>query len=318
MIAIVSEENDVHAQAVMSELESQGASYSLINFSKYPAHSSLTINFDANEDKSNAQWREHEKLLNFNDFKVVWWRRPQQFQIHPDVLRAEDINFAFREAESALSGLWLTLDAFWINHPNLTEVAGRKVYQLKIAQNVGLHIPKTRITNNVEDAKAFIKTLGTENTVYKAFLGTEKTWRETRVLKPNELDFISNVQYTPVIFQEYIPAGVDFRITIVGDQIFPAAIHSRGTEYEIDFRMVMGSAKIKEATLPKAVTKSLFALMKKLDLTYGAIDMRQTPDGEFIFLEINPAGQWLFIEEATGQPIAKALAELMISKDKDH
>ena len=316
MIAIISEANDVHAQAVMSELDVQGASYRLIDFAQYPVQSSLTIDFEAKRSGANARWGINKEALNFQDFQVIWWRRPQPFQIDPYITGAENKNFTYSESESALSGLWLAQDAFWINHPTRTDEAGRKVLQLKIAGELGLIIPKTRITNSVEDAKEFILKIGVEKTVYKAFSGTQQAWRETRILKPDELELIANVRYAPVIFQEYIPAGVDLRITVVGDKIFPAAIHSRGTEYEVDFRMVMGSAAIQETTLPGNIEKLLLALMKKLNLVYGAIDMRQTPDGTFVFLEINPAGQWLFIEEATKQPIAKALAALMIEKDK--
>jgi glutathione synthase/RimK-type ligase-like ATP-grasp enzyme len=49
--------------------------------------------------------------------------------------------------------------------------------------------------------------------------------------------------------------------------------------------------------------------MKHLGLVYGAIDLRRTPEGEYVFLEVNTAGEFLFIEERTGQQISKALAE---------
>jgi hypothetical protein len=54
--------------------------------------------------------------------------------------------------------------------------------------------------------------------------------------------------------------------------------------------------------------------MKRLGLVYGAIDLRLTPEGRYIFLEINPAGQFLHIEYATGQPIAAALAQSLLKK----
>jgi glutathione synthase/RimK-type ligase-like ATP-grasp enzyme len=178
-----------------------------------------------------------------------------------------------------------------------------------------LRIPESRITNDVEDARRFITQHGSSQTVYKAFSGTEHAWRETRLLRPGELDMIENVRFAPVIFQEYIPIGVDLRITVVGDRLFAAAIHSLGTEYEVDFRMVMTSARFEEVTLPPEVAEALHILMQRLGLVYGAIDMRLTPDGEYVFLEINPAGQWLFVEERTGQPITEALVDLMLARD---
>ncbi len=275
----------------------------------------MTIDCGPRGDGRSTRWRGDCGSLDFADCRVAWWRRPQPFALDPGISDPESRNFAMVEAHSAFSGLWLTLDAFWINHPTRDEEAARKVYQLRVAQDLGLRTPRTRITNDIEDARAFIADCGPHQTVYKAFAGTERAWRETRLLRPGELDLIANVRFAPVIFQEYITAGVDLRITVVGDRLFPAAIHLRGSEYEVDFRMVMASARIEDVTLPPAVTESLLTLMQRLGLVYGAIDMRRTPEGEYVFLEINPAGQWLFVEERTGQPITEALADLMLARD---
>ena len=116
-----------------------------------------------------------------------------------------------------------------------------------------------------------------------------------------------------MIFQEYIEAEYDLRITVVGDEIFPAAIYSQQTSYPVDFRMDMANARICPAELPDQIQTRLRDFMGRLGLQYGAIDMRLRPDGEYVFLEINPAGQWLFVEEVTGQPIAESLARLLIA-----
>jgi glutathione synthase/RimK-type ligase-like ATP-grasp enzyme len=126
---------------------------------------------------------------------------------------------------------------------------------------------------------------------------------------------LDRVRYAPVIFQEYIEAKVDLRITVVGDDIFPAEIGSQETSYRVDFRMCMHEADIRPHVLPPAVAAKITDLMRALGLVYGAIDMRLTPDGEYVFLEINPAGQWLFIEQRTGQPITATLARYMIAHD---
>ena len=63
--------------------------------------------------------------------------------------------------------------------------------------------------------------------------------------------------------------------------------------------------------LPVAEVRRCRALVRRLGLRFGAIDMVQTPSGEHVFLEINPNGQWLWIERATGLPIANAIARLL-------
>lgn len=116
------------------------------------------------------------------------------------------------------------------------------------------------------------------------------------------------MRIAPVIFQEFIPAESDLRITAVGRQLFTAAIRSAARDDAIDFRMTVRQADVADA-LPKAVSAKLLSLMDRLGIVYGAIDMRRTPDGEYYFFEVNTAGEFLFIEDRTGLPIAQAIAD---------
>ena len=74
--------------------------------------------------------------------------------------------------------------------------------------------------------------------------------------------------------------------------------------------------RMRPIELPTPVADGIHALMDRLGLVYGAIDFRRTPGGEYLFLEINPAGQWLFIEHQTHQPITEAMADALISMDR--
>lgn len=313
MILIISADADAHAREVIARLSTAEVDVTLLDLSRFPAQATLTLDFEGDRARS-VGFGAPGAPVDFAQASVIWWRRPQPIRLDPALADPTTRDFALVEAHSALSGLWLTLDAFWINHPTRDDEASRKVYQLQVAQQVGLRIPATCVTNDVERARAFIDRCGIGKTIYKAFAGTEQAWRETRLVKADEVDLLANVRYAPVIFQEYVPAGVDLRITVVGDQLFAAAIHTANTAYEVDFRMVMSSAPFEPAELPPPVADGLRALMRRLGLVYGAIDMRRTPDGEHVFLEINPAGQWLFVEQRTGQPITQALAELMVAR----
>lgn len=122
----------------------------------------------------------------------------------------------------------------------------------------------------------------------------------------------------PVIFQEYIPVEADLRITVIDDQIFAGAIYTGSTSYEVDFRMAMGEAEMAAFDVPKPLVRQLVDYVRRLRLTYGAIDMRLTPNGDYVFLEINPSGQWLFVEQRTGLPITDALAGLLMRKERLH
>ena len=75
--------------------------------------------------------------------------------------------------------------------------------------------------------------------------------------------------------------------------------------------MVIGEGTVAAVELPTALQMRLLALQKSLGLVYGAIDLRRTDEGEYYFLEVNPAGQWMFVEQRTGLPIAQAHADLL-------
>lgn len=314
MILIISSEQDEHARAVLNHLASQRFQVRLLNLSQFPKEMQLSISY--NGPHNHAALSSAENNLDLLACKVIWWRRPQPFDLHPEITDAVYRSFAYNECYSAIYGLWLTLDAFWVNQPMRDEEASRKVSQLKIAREVGLETPSTLVTNDPHRARAFINTYGPEKTVYKAFSGTQEAWRETRVLHSDEVDLIDNIRFAPVIFQEYVPARCDLRVTVVGQDIFPAAIYSGGTSYEFDYRMDMDNARVESFDLPERVVECLHAYMDRLGLIYGAIDMRLTPDGRFVFLEINPSGQWLFIENRTGQSITETFATLLATHDK--
>jgi glutathione synthase/RimK-type ligase-like ATP-grasp enzyme len=274
------------------------------------------MHYGSGESKGSSLCQNLEqKVLEAADIGAIWWHRPQPFQLDPGILRESHRTFAYNECWEAFTGFWQTLDSQWVNHPLRDQAAARKAYQLKVAERIGLDVPKTLISNNPDEARRFIQTLGYEHTVYKAFSATEANWRETRILRQEELDLLRNVRHAPVIFQEYIAGGPDLRITIVNRAIFAAAIYAQDTEYPIDFRVTMHSARIEPFDIPGPLKDKLRLFMARLGLIYGAIDMRRAEDGRYVFFEVNPAGQWLFIEQRTHQPITSMVAETLAEYD---
>lgn len=298
----------------MGHLARAGADFILFDTARFPREVRLDI------AAASGQALEASAVLegvrrDMTAVRCVWWRRPQPFEIQSDVTSGEDRGFAYGESHAAITGLWSCLDAHWVNNPERDEVAGRKVYQLKVAAELGFRVPKTLITNDPHNARRFIDGEGDKGTIYKAFSATQRAWRETRLLRPEEREQLDAVRFAPVIFQEHIRADIDLRITVIGEKIFPAEILSGKTDYLVDFRMTMHAAPIGVHVLPDEVVAKLRSFMEALGLVYGAIDMRLTPEGEYVFLEVNPAGEWLFVEERTGQPIAAALADHLMTAD---
>lgn len=314
MILVLSTPADEHALVVLTELTKLGARAQLLDLSEFPQQLGLTLRFRKGDRR--FAFGCEDTGLDLDDCGAVWWRRPQPPQVSPRITRASHRLFALNECQEALAGLWHAIDTFWVNDPARDHVAHRKVYQLRVAQEVGLEVPATIVTNCPVAVREFVHVHGCERVVYKSFSATEQEWRETRLLKREELDLLDHVRLAPVIFQDYIEATCDLRVTVVGEEVFAVAIHSQETSYKVDFRMDIANARIEPTRLPEDVKNQLRALMLRLGLVYGAIDMRLTPDGRHVFLEINPAGQWLFVERPSGLPITAALTHLLYKHDQ--
>ena len=314
MILIVSHADDEHAIGVLRALERSQHPVALLDTAKFPASASLTQRFE--NDRQQLEFCADGQRIDLNCCRAGWWRRPQPYTLH-DGLDSEVAAFTYAECHEAISGLWSALDLRWINPLERDETAHHKPYQLAMAAKIGLPIPRTVITNDPDTARRFIAECGAAPTIYKTFLASEQCWRETRVVKPEELTMLDSVRLAPVIFQEYIPAAADLRVTVVGEQIFAAAICVAPEGYSVDYRMDMNGAHFAPTQLSDETQEKLLAFMRVLGLVYGAVDFRRTIDGREVFLEVNPAGEWLFVEERTEQPITEAMAALLVQFDQE-
>jgi len=242
------------------------------------------------------------------------------------------------------------MNCFSVNPRQNEHKANIKVYQLQVAKEVGLCVPLTLITNQPDEVRSFVAN-NSGITLFKPIAGASvgggparftKEIEESyagqfalppaqpidepehvnyavfaRILTPERMEQLDRIVACPVAFQVYVEKRLELRITIVGDIIFPAEIHSQ--EYEdtkIDWRHLSLTPDAvpthEKHTLPDEISSKLLLLMKHLGLVFGCIDMILTPDGEYVFLEVNPAGQWGWIEKLTGMPITDTLTDMLI------
>jgi glutathione synthase/RimK-type ligase-like ATP-grasp enzyme len=317
VILVISHPGDPHATRVVEALQRAGREVLLFDLSALPDRAGLTIDY-ADPRRPAVEYRPVDgPPVDLGRTTAVWWRRPQV----ADVSGVDGFDarlFTANEWNEAINGLWLLLDVPWCNPPARDDMASRKAYQLRVAAEVGLAVPPTLITSDPDRARAFIDRHGVGRTIFKTFSATHEVWRETRIVRDEELGLLDAVRMAPVIFQAYVEAEADLRVTFVGDRIFPAAIDARATDYPVDFRMSLGQATTSATVLPPEVEARLRTFMRRLGLVYGAIDLRRTPAGEHVFLEINTAGEFLFIEERTGQPITQAMADWLSDPSNGH
>jgi glutathione synthase/RimK-type ligase-like ATP-grasp enzyme len=314
MILVVSHQGDDHAAGVLGLLESAGHPVALLDTGQFPKSAAVRQRFG---EAGGFQFASNGHAIDLSACGAGWWRRPQPLTLH-DGLTPDVASFTYSECHEAMAGLWAALGLSWVNRPDADEVAHHKPYQLATALDVGLPIPKTLITNDPAAARGFIDEVGLGRVIYKTFLATEQHWRETRLVKADELALLERLRLAPVIFQEFVPAVADLRVTVVGDRIFATAITSPPNGYPVDYRMEMDAARFEPTELRPGTRRKIRVFMKRLGLLYGAIDLRRTPDGDEIFLEVNPSGEWLFVEERSEQPITAAMAALLRRLDEAH
>lgn len=314
MILVVSYPGDEHTEEVVARLARAGREVARIDLADFPSRAGLALGYGDGVEPSYRVELDGLGEVDLAACRAGWWRRVQPFQADPAVTVAHERAFALSETAQAMNGMIDALGCAWVNPPRADEAAHRKPWQWAAAREEGLHLPRTLVTNRPERAREFVRALGPRRSVFKAFLASELAWRETRLVREADLERLDAVRLAPVIFQEFVP-GVDLRVTIVGERVFAAEIDATGTAYPVDMRMVVGEARVRPAVLPGEVERALLRLMRRLGLVYGAVDLRRRPDGEHVFLEVNPAGQWLFVERLTALPISDALAETLARLD---
>ena len=150
-------------------------------------------------------WSHDAEALAFADIGAVWWRRRQPHRLDPALIDEGYRVFALGECMEAVSGLWQILNATWINPPLWDDRAHRKPLQLKVARACGLPVPAACMTNDPDAARAFVDGLGLNRVIYKAFAGTDRDWRETRMMDEARVADLDAIRFAPVILQAFVP-----------------------------------------------------------------------------------------------------------------
>lgn len=307
-ILIVAPRNDVHALTIQRVLEVDFATEAIIwdtsllseneLLSFYPKHKNEIFHLDLLYN-----------LIKGKDIHSIWWRRTNGFNKLPKSLNDKVVNFSKNEYSSLLYGSVSSLNIPIINNPYAETFANRKPYQLSVAHNLCLTIPETIISNDPSAIKKFWSE-NDQNCIYKTLTPMSGQMLETRRLTEPDFAELDKVRHAPIIVQEAI-TGLDIRINVIGSQVFGASVKTNIKESELDWR-IDPSVKWEKHDIDRKLQDTLCLFVKNLGLYYGCIDMRLTPNGNYIFFEINPSGQFLFIEIDTEQPLSNSMAQLLM------
>lgn len=322
-VLVLTQPHDFTADYVIVRLQERGVDVVRFDTGWFPRQSSLTAALDNNGAGMVATMTSAiGKSIDFTRVASIWHRRPRNFEFHDD-LDPDAVAFARGEAMRGLGGVLRSVDCLWMNHPEKDISASFKPSQLASAAQLGLVIPNTLITNDPHEAKAFLSERP-DSTIYKTLSVPHVTSDHymstalfTSRITPADLTAIDTVRYTPCLLQEFVRKAFEVRVTIIGDRLFAVSIHAPQPEVA-DWRSVMASLAYSDYHLPDAIAERTLSLVRKLGLMFAAIDFAVTPSGEHVFLELNPGGQWAWLEDKTGLPIADAIADCLAPFSAQH
>ncbi len=244
-------------------------------------------------------------IIDSRDVHSIYYRKPML----PN-LSSYDSQYHLmiqRDIISVINGI---VDAFSrkvLTKPSILRKTENKVYQLIYAGKNGWDIPLSYIGNNNGDCSKY----GEEKSIIKP-LTTGKTYGRNgwELYQTNLFRGIDeDISLTPIYLQNYIVKQFEVRLTIVGRQAYPVRID---TQNPVDWRVDYHNHRYTLITCPKDVLMRCYQMMDDFSLVFGAFDFIITPEGQWIFLEVNPNGQWLWLEQNLGLDISKRIVEYLI------
>lgn len=317
-VLIITQKLDPHTDAVIDELRK--LNYEPLRLNSESLLSEYTFSLKYMNNKPDCIIEDlNNRKISLNSIKSCYCRKPIKVLPHPDIEEEGAKLFSSSEGQALLNYIYTYPNIRCINNPYDNKKVQLKFHQLERAKVFGLSVPKTLITNNPIEVKAFYKKCNF-NVITKS-LGTTMLNYGGEVLhtyshkltKEEQEAFLEYVYLAPTFFQEYIEKKIELRITVIGEKVFSCEIHSQEVDgAKIDWRAVEPwDIPHKIHHLPHDLEKKLINYINSYNLSFGAFDFILRPNGEYVFLELNPNGQWYWIEMMTKMPMAKAMAELL-------
>jgi glutathione synthase/RimK-type ligase-like ATP-grasp enzyme len=277
----------------------------------FPFEATLTTQFEGRGEETRVylDGRQIDRQLT-----SIWYRRLRT-SARPPAMNPGVHEFCTRESSAALVGTVLGMAERIMSAPDRLWAAEHKLLQLKAARHAGLTIPDTIVTNDADAVRsAFVRFGGSmiAKPVRSGFvdLGSEQRAIYTSRVLEEHLQDRNSLRLSPVIYQPLLPKAADVRVTIVGERAFAVEIDSQSDpQASVDWRRTENpNLPHRSVELPRELERSLVGLNRSLGLSFGAIDLVHTVDDDYVFLEVNPSGQWLWLDDILDLGITRAIS----------
>lgn len=309
-------------QRTIDRIKEQGGNPIRLDTDLFPTHCSVEIKIENGMQK---------KILltpcgriDIGDLSAVYYRRFYMGQGIPNNLpdeRWRDVSEETRETIIGLiEGYNVAGDVFFIDSYWRVRRADNKHWQLKIAKQVGIDIPNTLDTNTPAAVKKLFRAnpegiITKVQTHFAVVENNQELVVYTTKVKKEDLKHLEGLKYSPMTFQEILIKKMEYRVTIVGNKIFSSAFNPNHTEHtKVDWRRTVNCEQKTwiPKDLPEELNQKLLQFMNKVELQYGAIDIVETVDGRFVFLEVNACGEYHWLDKQRETYISHTIADVLM------
>ncbi len=316
-LLIFSFSEDPHVISVCSHLDEIEARYFLINTNEI--HEKYTFQLNPNNSEYTIKDKSNKREIYLDDSWNIWNRRILDLDLSKQIPRglAKVIN---DETKRMIEGVMFSHKGKVINDPRNNYKARNKIDQINFAAQIaGVIVPETIISNNPNQIRDFYKK-NKGKICFKLQKGAivdiedKKFTVLTNLVEEEHLRDRELLSQCPHLFQEYIDKNYEVRVTCIGNEVIGTAIHSQDSEIsKVDYRRYDFNVPYKNINVPDNIKKFCNSMLKHYGLYFGAFDFIVNSEEEYIFLELNPNGQWLWLEQLGGSKISKALAKYLVS-----
>ena len=322
-VLIITHSGDNESVALVAgAVRKRGGSSFRLDTDRFPTEIQLAARYG--ETSERLSLTAGGETLDLRDVSAIWHRRLNVAGRLPAEMDAQLRRASQGESRATLMGLLASLGAFRMDAEPLIRRAENKQLQIQVAREVGLETPRTLITNDPEAVRDFARTCarGMITKMLSSFAIYEDEAEKvvfTNVVKAEDLNDLDGLRLCPMTFQEELPKHLELRVTIVGERVLAAANDSQASARAAhDWRR--DGVRLVDAwqpyALPPEVEEKLIRLMDYFKLNYGAADLNVTPEGRHVFLEVNPSGEFFWLERRPGLPISEAIADVLLGLSK--
>lgn len=230
--------------------------------------------------------------LNEKDVFSIYYRKPTLPKL--DNYEPKYHGLMYKDMISTIDGIIEVFKGRCLSKPSILRKSENKIYQLRIAEEIGFDMPESLITNSKDSVYKFCCN---KNMIVKPLsMGKLSFKNRVGIIQTNLVNHdlaVDDLEHSTTYFQQYIPKDYEVRVTIINGNCHTVRIDSKE---KVDWRKSDNDNKYSEISLPKDIKEKCLLMLKKLELNFGAFDFI-VQNGKFIFLEVNPNGQWYWLEE---------------------